>query len=100
MKVQAIDLGYTFADLHAIVYSEEWDPAQDFNGCNLIQDDLHPFLPCFIHDYRYIVYGGGNTYDKEFKSNLIKSGFSNFRAWSFYLGVRLGWYFYYKWKLS
>jgi len=100
MKVQALNLGYSLADLHTIVYSEEWDPARDFNGCNFIQDDLHPFLPCFIHDYGYIVYGGGNKHDLEFKNNLIKSGFSTFRAWSFYIGVRLGWAFYYKWKLS
>jgi len=84
-------------DLRKIVFCKDWEPKVDFNGCNFVQDRYHPFLPCFIHDYRYIVEGPSNKVDLEFKSNLIKIGFSNFKAWSYYLGVRLGYYFYYKW---
>jgi hypothetical protein len=35
------------------VYDTRWNPLLEFNGCTFVQDDLHPFLPCFIHDWRW-----------------------------------------------
>lgn len=98
---QALNFGYDedFIDeLHDMVYDERWNPIDDFNGCNIVQDHYHPFLPCFIHDYRWIVEKGGLESDKEFKHNLIKCGVSKARAEIYYIGVRLGWVCYYKWK--
>jgi len=79
------------------VFSERWNPMKDFNGCNVIQDKFHPYLPCFIHDYAWIVEGGGKKSDKEFYDNLVTCGTKKFKARLMYMAVRLGWlYFKYK----
>ena len=98
MIPQALEFGISTYLLKQICFDERWDPVKDFNGCTLIQDKYHPFLPCFIHDYRWIVEGGSLKADKEFKFNLKRSGMSNFEAWKWFIGVRAGWLFYYKWK--
>ena len=67
-----------------------WNPSEDYNGCNVVQDDLHPFYPCFIHDYRWITEGRTNSADKEFRNNLLKFGYSTFKATIYYLAVRVG----------
>jgi len=96
LLIQASDSGISTKLVTKAVNDERWNPMEDFNGCNVIQDDLHPFLPCFIHDWRWIVYGRINKYDKEFRANLLLSGFTTFRATIFYIAVRLGSIFYSK----
>lgn len=89
---QAKEHGYTDeARLETAVYSEKWNPIEDFNGCNLVQDKYHPYLPCFIHDYSWIVDGGGRNTDKEFYDNLVMCGMSKFKARIMYLAVRIAW---------
>lgn len=80
------------------VYSKLWDPIEQFNGCNVVQDDFHPFVPCFIHDYDWIVLGGGKKYDKDFVNNLLSFGMHPSKALIYYIGIRIAWLFYYKWK--
>lgn len=94
---QAIEFKISPKQLYNSVYDESWNPMLQFNGCNLVQDDYHPFLPCFIHDYRWVVEGGGIESDREFKNNLIKAGFTKLRANMFFVAVRLGWILYFKW---
>jgi len=84
-------------EIQMVCMDPRWDPEAEFNGCNFVQDDLHPFWPCFRHDYDWIVNGGGIEYDRTFRENLIKFGMNRLRAWAFFFGVRLGWNFYYKW---
>lgn len=90
LEKQAIEFNVDIDLVKEAVFSEAWNPVKDFNGCNVVQDDFHPFLPCFIHDFRWIVYGRKNKYDIEFRNNLLKFGYSTFKAVCFYLGVRLG----------
>lgn len=98
LQYQAIDFGIDTFLVKKICYDKRWNPSVDYNGCTLVQDKLHPFLPCFIHDYRWIVEGGGLDSDLEFRINLQKSGMSNLESWKWFVGVRLGWLCYYKWK--
>ena len=95
---QCIDYGIDSFMVKEMCYSEKWNPKFEYNGCTFVQDELHPFLPCFIHDYRWIVGEGGLDSNLEFKTNLIKAGFSKSKALKYFLGVHLGWILYYKWK--
>jgi len=97
LLIQAMEFKISPNDLFNAVHDRSWNPMLDFNGCNCIQDEYHPFLPCFLHDYEWVVGKGSNEVDLKFKDNLIKAGFSKFRAWKYYLAVRLGWLAYYKW---
>ena len=94
---QCIDFDVSTSLVKLAVYDERWNPRYDFNGCTLVQDEYHPFLPCFIHDWRWITGQGGLDSDIEFKINLVKAGFTELKAWKYFIGVRLGWMFYYKW---
>ena len=80
------------------VYDERWNPMLEFNGCNLVQDDLHPFLPCFLHDWRWITRQNALDADIEFRINLKKFGYSKFKASLYFWAVRLGYLFYYRFK--
>ena len=96
---QCIEWGISTYSVKEICYSYKWNPITDYNGCTLVQDDYHPFVPCLIHDYRWITGEGGLDSDLEFKINLQKSGKSVYKSWMWFIGVRLGWLCYYKWKL-
>lgn len=95
---QSIDFGIDSFDVKKICYDKNWNPQTQYNGCTFVQDELHPFLPCFIHDYRWIIGKGGLDSNIEFKTNLIKAGFSKVKAWKYFLGVHTAWLFFYKWK--
>lgn len=98
MKSQAEKHDFNVNILRLAVYDESWDPVHEFNGCNFVQDDFHPFIPCFIHDWRWICFDYNIKWDWEFHDNLRKFGYSKFKAELFYIAVRCGWLFYYKWK--
>ena len=101
LLLQAQQFNYSEYEINQVkkmVYDEDWNPMVDFNGCNLVQDRLHPYLPCFIHDYRWLVEGGGLITDEEFHSNLLKCDLDRLRAIMYFFAVRLGWLLYYKWK--
>ncbi len=85
-------------ELRKIIFDNRWNPMEHYNGCNMIQDRLHPYPPCLIHDFRWMVEGGGIKTDREFRSNLMKLGETFWQAEKKFIGVRLGWLFYYKWK--
>ena len=95
---QCIDFDISTFLVKEICYDSRWNPKRDFNGCSVVQDELHPFVPCFIHDYRWVVGEGGLRSDIEFRRNLILAGFSKFKAYKYFIAVRIGWLFYYKWK--
>ena len=83
---------------YSACFDPRWNPLEQFDGCTLVQDEIHPFFPCFMHDYRCIVLGWSNEYDLAFRDDLIKFGFKKWKANLYYLGVRVGYYAYYKWK--
>ena len=95
---QCLDFGINTFEVNQICYSDKWNPIEDFNGCTLVQDELHPFLPCFIHDYRWIIGEGGLDSNLEFKINLEKAGFTKSKATLYFIGVTVGWILWYKWK--
>ena len=97
LSKQAIDFDIDLKLVDKICYSKEWNPIEDFNGCNCVQDELHPFLPCFIHDFFVSIGGAGVENNKLFRTNLLKAGFSKSKAQTYYIGIQLGWFFYYKW---
>lgn len=89
------DLVTMFGD---IIFDTRWNPLEDYNGCNVIQDRLHPYPPCLKHDFDWLVNGGGIKYDKEFMELCKAFGDSKYKAKLNFIGVRVGWLFYYKWK--
>jgi len=94
---QAKEYGFDIHEIKETIFDDRWDPMKDFNGCNLVQDPLHPFYPCLKHDYDWIVGVGGIESDRRFYENLKKSGMLSFKARVWFLAVRLGWMLYYKW---
>ena len=81
-----------------IIFDSRWNPIEDYNGCNLIQDKLHPFPPCLKHDFDWMVLGGGVKYDREFMEFCKVFGETPCKARLNFVGVRIGWMFYYKWQ--
>lgn len=94
LKLQALEFSIPIEIVQEAVFNSAWNPMLDFNGCNFVQDDFHPYLPCFIHDYRWVVYGRTDQWDKEFRNNLLKLGFSTFKATIYYFAVRIGSVYY------
>lgn len=78
-------------------FDPRWDPSQ-YDGCTGVGDPLHPFPPCFIHDWEWTVNGGGKQSDRNFLKDCMKFGLiSKKKARRWYLGIRIAWIFYYKW---
>jgi len=101
LRSQAEMYGYDNDEIEtikAMVFHDEWNPMLEFDGCTAVSDVLHPFLPCFKHDFNWRVFGGGKWADVEFKSDLIRCGVKPFKAWRWYTGVRVAWNLYFKWK--
>jgi len=84
-------------ELRKIVLDVRWNPTLDYNGCNIIQDKYHPYVPCLIHDFDWLVGDGGYKTDVEFRKNLERFGTSKNKSFLMFLGVRIGWLFWYKW---
>lgn len=101
LKKQAIEYKCCHPDMFYLikqaVYDERWNPSEQFNGCNFVQDDLHPFLPCFVHDWRWITNQDVKASNKEFEHLLLEFGYSKWKAKLYYIGVTMGWHCYYKW---
>lgn len=89
--------GYIYNDkIKDACFDLRWDPIEEYDGCTLIQDKFHPYVPCLLHDYTWKVRGEGKKYDIEFRKNLILFGTNKIRAWLMFFGVRIGWLFYKK----
>jgi hypothetical protein len=86
------------AEFKEIIFDERWNPIEEYNGCNLIQDKHHPYPPCLKHDFDWLVLGGGYKTDVEFRLNLKRFGTSKKKSVLMFLGVRAGWFFYFKWE--
>jgi len=78
--------------------SDKWSPINDYNGCTMVQDELHPSLACFPHDYMWISGHGGRVADRIFYNLMIHQGMKKSKAYRRWIGVRFGWFFYFKWK--
>ncbi len=98
LRAQALEHGIDTSLVISAVYDKRWNPIKDYNGCNFVQDNLHPFLPCFIHDWRWVCMDYKKWFDLEFRDNLIKFGFKKWKAELYYIMVRCGWLFYYRFK--
>ena len=80
------------------IYSDDWEPIKDFNGCSVVQDTYHPCLSCFIHDYLWLTGQGGKDADYVFYKTMLLEGTSKGKAWRRWFAVRVAWIFYFKWK--
>ena len=80
-------------EIREAVYDKRWNPITDYNGCSFVQDKYHPYVPCFLHDYHWIVLKGGLKYDNAFQENLKSFGMKKNKAKRWFWGVRLGWLF-------
>ena len=81
-----------------IIADKRWSIQSDFDGCTLVQDRMHPYIPCLIHDYNWVIDKPRHGYDIQFREDLVKFGMPRWKAFIMYLGVSLGRIFYYRWK--
>ena len=91
-----IDLAFEAVD------SKEWDYKEEYNGCTIVQDYLHPSPACWIHDYTWITGMGGKDADRLFLKLMLLEGMPKFKALRRFSLVRIGWftYFNFKYKLQ
>lgn len=82
------------------IKSNEWALKTDYDGCTGVSDLNHLGFPfdCLVHDFHWITGRGGALSDKIFYDLMIARGVPKWRARKRYLGVRLGWFGFYKWK--
>lgn len=80
------------------VDSNKWNALKDYNGCTLVQDDSQPSIACFIHDYCWISGMGGKIADNVFYNVMLSTGVKRAKAKRRFIGVRIGWALYFKWK--
>ncbi len=78
--------------------SEDWNIIEDYNGCTLVQDQLHPCPACFVHDYMWITGHGGAMADNIFYEMMLAEGMTKAKAKRRWFGVRVGWFAYFRWK--
>jgi len=78
--------------------SEHWNVLDDYNGCTMLQDHLHPDPACFVHDFMWITGHGGVVSDRIFYHCMISEGMPPKKAWRRWFGVRVGWYCFFMWK--
>ena len=93
-------LRYNWIKLIEEAFKADWNPIRDYNGCSVVQDQFHPCPACFCHDYMWITSRGGKMSDEIFYHLMIAEGMDKKKAKRRYLGVRLAWCFYYRWKYS
>ena len=79
-------------------FSGEWDPAEEFNGCSVVQDTYHPDLACYLHDFLWCTGRGGYLSDSIFLEAMKLQGLKGLKYKRRWIAVRAGWLFYYKWK--
>lgn len=69
-----------------------------YDGASVVQDQYHPRLANFIHDYLYRMGMGGIEADTIYKNLLRRTGSSEFLYESRYIVIRIAWCTYFKWK--
>jgi len=89
-------LNYLIVKIKEDVYDERWNPMEEYNGCNLIEDKYHPDLSCFFHDADWSLGRGGLNSDVRFLYNLLSLKTSVIKSIIMFTSVRLGWIFWHK----
>ena len=84
--------------INEAIKSKDWNVLQDYNGCTMFQDHLHPDPACFIHDYSWITGRGGAVSDRVFYHMMLAEGMTKSMARFRWFAVRCGWVFYFYWK--
>lgn len=95
---QAIEYGICIDLVDDAIFDEKWDPVNDYNGSFFIKASCHPFLPCFIRNWRLITFGYHKKWDIEFRDNLVKFGLEKWKANICYGIVRTNWFVFQKWN--
>jgi len=75
-----------------------WNPMAEYDGCTVVQDQFHPCMSCFLHDYLWKMGQGGREADKLFYLLMLIEGTSKAKAKRRWLGVRVAWFTYFKWQ--
>jgi hypothetical protein len=84
--------------IKSAAFDERWNPIKQYDGCTFVQDDLHPFPPCFLHDWRWATRQDVKLADLEFEENLKKFGYPLWKAKLYYIAVRIAYICYYQFK--
>lgn len=81
------------------ILSESWDFFEKSDGCTLVKERWASryFPPCVVHDYlRQNKIGNPLDQDLIFKDLLEAYNFSRFKAFRYFVGVRLSWWIFKK----
>ena len=98
LKLNALPYGFNIDHLRVAVFDDRWNPSEDFDGCTIVSDNLHPDPSCFMHDYARIVLEGGYKYEKQFREDMLLLGYSKSMANRRFFAVTLHWFLWAKWK--
>lgn len=83
-------------------FKEAWDSKfwedKGYDAASLVSDEYHPRLANFFHDYMWRSGTGGQKADTIYRELLIATGTNKTKAWARYLGIRVVWLGWYKWK--
>ena len=80
--------------------SQDWDWYTDTDGCTAVSN-LWPTKyspPCLVHDWMWQTGRGGAVSDAIFLQLMLDYGVPKFVAYSRYIGVRITWVVWYKWR--
>ena len=80
--------------------SNEWDWFLDMDGCSFVPNywptKFHP--ACLVHDYYWRTGRGGYWSDRIFLELMEIYSMPKFKRTKRFVGVRVGWFLYFKWK--
>jgi len=89
---------YVLKMLEDAINDPLWNHMKDYNGCTLVEDPTHPYVPCFLHDWMWRTGRGGLEADNIFYHTQVLFGMPKKMARRRYYGVRIGWFTFFKWK--
>jgi len=83
-----------FIELIDETFTREWV----YNGATGVKDKYYPNLFSWVHDYLWITGAGGKESDLIMRYLVDSKYGDSGEARLFYIGVRLAWFGFYKWK--
>lgn len=82
--------------------STEWDWYVDTDGCTGVSNQWPTKYspPCLVHDWMWQSGRGGAGADRVFLRLMLDYKVPVIVAYSRYIGVRIAWYMWFKWRLN
>jgi len=86
--------GFDIIEVKGVINDKRWNPIERLDEFDLVKGSDNPMYPCVRFSYDKVVGINGN---RRFYDNLKKSDMLTFKKRVWFIGILLGWVFYYKW---